>query len=179
MKKKTALMILLVINLIAATSIYSANMTGRIGIGYDTSIQSASLRFFIGNFGIDVLLGFWFEPQNTNLLDDTAYLTFHGGAYFFYPIELLDKVNLNFFAGAIFENVGSHTTNASRINFFIRAGLSPEIFLLDDLSIEAKFGLEISMQQQNATDYRTAVRTFGDNISIVEGFAFHYYLGKK
>jgi hypothetical protein len=177
--KKSALLILLLANLFAVTSVYSANMSGRIGIGYDTSVDCASVRFFIGSIGIDILAGFRFEPQDTNLGDQTALLTLRGAGYVLFPIEVHEKVNLNLFAGLELENVGSHFTNGSALNFYIRAGVSPEIFLLDNVSVEANFGLEFSYIRAVApSEYRIAIGLYGNTISIVQGFAFHVYLGK-
>ncbi len=79
-------------------------------------------------------------------------------------------------------NKGTIQDADTEIDFAIRAGFEPEIFLFDRLSISTKFGLELFLMGDrvvggNKVDDtgRTIFRTFGQNLSIVESLAFRWY----
>ena len=65
----------------------------------------------------------------------------------------------------------------------IRAGLEPEIFLFDNLSVTTKLGLQVLLLGDSIDAAGKAVtdsgsmlfQTFGQGVSIVSGVSFNWY----
>jgi hypothetical protein len=179
MKKNIATVILLIACIFISTELNATDLSGSFGVGYNTSVQSVSCKYFFGSFGINLLVGVSGELQNVMLYAQTK-IDFRGTLYGLYAIEILDRANLNLFLGGEFEYIGSHSIGQSDINYYARTGLSPEIFIFDNLSIETSFGLQISAKEFSFPNtYIISFGMFGQDISIVSGFAFHWYFGKS
>jgi hypothetical protein len=176
MKTKAAIMMIF---LLAASPVFSSDMTGSLGVGYDTSTNCISLRYFFGNFGIGFLAGFYIEPMDAALGDTQTLLDLRGALSAMYALELFDQANLNVFACVQAEYGGSHIKGQGNINFYLRAGLSPEIFILENLSVEASFGLEVAYVSTPIPNvYRLSIELYGNQVSIVSGLSFHWYFWK-
>ena len=160
--------------------LFSVDMSNRIGIGYNGSIDALSIKFFFKNTGLEVAFGFNFEAKNEEDFGDEASLVnLRGSSYFFYPFDLTDKANINLFAGADIDYIGSHVQGDGGINIYGRAGISPEIFLFEKLSVETSFGLLVSIFEEvnrNVSGSRFRIDLYGDGISIIGGLSFHWYI---
>ncbi len=163
----------------AASGAYTADLSGSIGIGYDAAMQSVSCRYFLGNFGIDLLAGFYVEPQNVSLGEQQTKVDIRGALFALYAIEALEFANIDVFLGAEIEYVGSHVKGQGDLNVYARAGLAPELFVFENVSVEAGFGIELSVIEQPVPNiWKVGIGTYGSGVSIVSGLSFHWYFGK-
>ncbi len=174
-----AVAIVLSIALICIASSGLAADHGNLAIGYDGYDGGVSLRMFPSpNFGLEGIVGMSFEGRNKDLGDDNADFDFYLGGNLVIPFKKAEKANLNFFVGGALQRVDSHAKDVGRTNIYGNIGLAPEIFLLENLSVETKCGMRISIMGKSfkgAKDNRFRIQTYGQGVSIVSGVAFHWY----
>jgi hypothetical protein len=160
---------------------YCKSADEEMAIGYDGSVGGISFKKFISkDLGFQGILGLSYETAASNAVapnDETA-LSYALAVRVLMPKEVTEKIRVNCFAGIELENIGSHTKDAGQTNFYIESGVSPEIFLFKNLSVETSFGLRLCMVGESfkgLDNGYTQIRTFGNAISIVDGVSFHYY----
>lgn len=176
---KKAVVSVLSIALICIVSNAFAADHGNVAIGYDSYDGGLSLRLFPSpGLGLEGVVGMSFEGKNRDLGHDDADFDFYLGANLIIPFKMAEKANLNSFIGGALERADSHVKDFGKTSFYINAGLAPEIFLLDNLSVETKCGLRISIigeSFKDAKDNRFRIQTYGQGVNIVGGAAFHWY----
>jgi len=170
--KKVIVGILSIVTVLMVSSAFAADH-GNLAIGYDGGL---SLRMFMTpSLGLEGIVGMSFEGKNKDLGEDNADLDLNLAANLIVPFKMAEKANLNLFVGVAIGRADTHAKDAGRTNFYLNAGLAPEIFLIDNLSVEAKFGGRISIigeSFKNAKDNRFRIGTFGVGVG---GAAFHWY----
>ena len=161
-----------------ANSVFAADH-GNVAIGYDGYDGGVSLRIFPSpGLGLEGIMGMRFEGKNKDLGHENADFDFYFGANVIIPWKMAEKANLNSFIGGALERADSHVKDVGTTSFYITAGLAPEIFLLENLSVETKCGLKISIigeSFKDAKDNRFRIQTYGQGVNIIAGAAFHWY----
>ncbi len=162
---------------------FGVDMAGKMGIGYDGGL---SFKYWMGGFGIQSIVDFGYEtaPSGYTEPDNKAEMSIGFTAKGLMPFIKTDKVNLNFVLGFgidMLMNEDYKDKTDSGMDISVLIGFSPEIFLLDNLSIETTTGLKVFMNGEStyndvkmADDYMS-IATFGQGVSIVSGAAFHFY----
>ena len=167
-----------IVTVLMVSSAFAADH-GNVAIGYDGYDGGLSLRIFPGSgLGFEGIVGMSFEGKNKDLGHDDADFDFYLGANLIIPFKMAEKANLNSFIGGALEMADSHVKDFGTTSFYINAGLAPEIFLLDNLSVETKCGLRISIigeSFKDAKDNRFRIQTYGQGVNIIGGAAFHWY----
>lgn len=170
--KKMIVGALSIVTVLMVSSAFAADH-GNLAIGYDGGL---SLRMFMTpSLGLEGIFGMRFEGKNEDRGDDNADFDLNLAANVIKPFKMTEKANLNLFAGMSLEKADTHTKDAGRTNLYFNAGLAPEIFFIDHLSVEAKFGGRISIigkSSKNAKDNCFRIGTFGVGVG---GAAFHWY----
>lgn len=170
--------VFVVLSLFAVTSVFAETPTG-MAVGYDGGL---SLRYLAGSIGVQGILGLDFDSPASDAMDSAIDLNI--GVNVFTCLWECDRGNLNGFAGVGIDLDGDTTPDSdSETDITLMAGLEPEIFLLDNLSVTTKFGVQIMIQGDQrgvggkaVTDSGgLALGTFGQNVSIVQGAAFNWY----
>ena len=173
------IIVFVVVSLFAVTSAFAETPTD-MAVGYDGGF---SLRYIAGSIGVQGILGLDFESPASDNKD--AAIDLNIGVNVFMCMWECDRGNLNGFAGVEIDLDGDTTKDSdSETDISLMAGLEPEIFLLDNLSVTTKFGVQIMIQgdQRSAATGKTmddsgslTLGTFGQNVSIVQGAAFNWY----
>ncbi|MBN1292531.1 MAG: hypothetical protein JXB48_11890 [Candidatus Latescibacteria bacterium] len=175
MKKILAIVI---VAMFAATSAFAETPT-QMAVGYDGGL---SMRYMAGAVGVQGILGLNFVSPASDAFDSAIDLSI--GVNVFKCMWECDKGNLNGFAGIKIAMDGDTTKDSdAETDISVMAGLEPEIFLLDNLSVTTKFGLQIMIQgDQRGAGGKTVddsgsmnIGTFGQGVSIVNGAAFNWY----
>ena len=155
-----------------------------------------TFRYMIADtFGVDVNFGFRYEQanQDVNGMGSVDLFTMTVGGGIVYAWQVHERASINFVARLNYLKLGSHAAHATMGNpmpqggLTISAGLGPELFIFDRLSIEVLFGIAIGMSfteiADNAggmTTYRQASQlsmgNYGNVLSIVQGVNFRIYL---
>lgn len=169
-------------SLFVSTTVFADTPTNK-AIGYDAVLNGLSARVITSSgIGVQGIIGL-------NVVSPKASGTSTGmdlnlGLNVFKSCWKADKVNLNGFAGVQMMMSKPTIKDAdSQTNFAIMAGAEPEIFLLSNLSVSTKFGLQIQLNGDTLNAAGKTVKdtggtsfgTFGQRISIVDGFSFNWY----
>ncbi|MEM1007606.1 MAG: hypothetical protein AAGJ35_01255 [Myxococcota bacterium] len=142
-----------------------------IGVGYDVDLRGFTIRF--GNLkGIrfDVNLGFDLQIQTGNITRTRVDIT--PGFRVLLPIANVRIVQLHFVAG-LFLTMRPRD-EIFRMDLSLFAGLLPEIFLFERLSIEIMVGFTFRLEEIGG-DVRINLGTVGKGIDFLSGLAFHWY----
>ena len=177
MKKVLAVII---ISLFVVSTSFADTPTEK-AIGYDGGL---SYRYILDSgIGVQGILGLDYNsPADSDSSD--ANLDLNIGVNVFKCLYETDKGNLNCFAGVGIDMIGSDIKDSDSVtNIAIKVGLEPELFLLDNLSVSTRFGVQIMLMGdkldalgKSASDTgSTQFGTFGDKVSIIEGVAFNWY----
>ena len=170
--------VLAIITLFAVTSAFAETPTDK-AIGYDGGL---SLRYQTGSIGVQGILGLGFNSPAAEGADSAIDLAI--GVNVFKCLYECDRGNLNCIAGVGIDMDGSSIPDSdSETNISLMAGLEPEVFLLDNLSVTTKFGVRIMIQGDQVGADGKAVTdsgglmlgTFGEGVSIVSGAALNWY----
>lgn len=154
---------------------------GKMGIGYNGDVGGISLKKWVSDdWGWQGILGLNFETAGSGAVapNDETDVDYDLAFRLFKSKDVAEKVKLNCFAGIHLEHNGSNTKDVGQTNFHIEAGLSPEIFLFENLSVETSMGVRLSMCGEtfkDAEDDFVEFGTFGAGVSIVDGLCFNYY----
>lgn len=183
MKKVAAIFLVTFLFVPAALAQYPSNMA----IGYDNGL---SMRFITeSGVGLQGIVGLAMDGTGDSDLVDTA-MDFNVQVNVFKSLLTAEGDTfpslgiLNGYAGVGLNVDGSKIKDSDSVtDFFIEAGLAPEIFLLDNLSVVTNFGVQLFMAGDNIGGDGKAVKdsggmtlgTFGQGVSIVQGFAFNWY----
>ncbi|MCE5249318.1 hypothetical protein LLG96_03775 [bacterium] len=169
-----------VIGLIALFTVaaaYGETPTKR-SIGWDGDVQGISFRAITASgLGFGAAAGIMFDsPKNERAETKTdVYL----GLTVFKSVWEHERGNLNGFGSAMLDVFGNYDKDDdSQIDFTFAAGLEPEIFLIKNLSVTTRFGIALKLigdDIDNSDDGTTIISTFGNKISVVEGFSFNWY----
>jgi len=150
-------------------------------IGYDGIVNGISFKKFVSkDLGFQGILGFGYEsaPSNSVSPNNETSLDYSLAARVIMPKDITEKIKLNCFGGIALNHTGSHTKDVGQTNLYIESGLSPEIFLFNNLSVETSLGIRLGFIGETADGVDngyTSLRTFGAGVSIVDGVSFHYY----
>lgn len=161
---------------------FGVDMAGKMGIGYDNGF---SFKYWMEGFGIQSIVDFGYETaESGDTLNDKAEIGIGFMLKGLIPFIKTDKANLNLVLGFgidMLMNQYHMDKTDSGMDISVLIGFSPEIFLLDNLSIETTTGLKVKMYGEStyndvkmADDYMS-IATFGQGVSIVSGAAFHFY----
>ena len=177
-------LVFMIVSLFVVTSVFAETPTG-MAVGYDGGL---SLRYLAGSIGVQGILGLEFDSPAAEGADSAIDLNI--GVNVFTCLWECDRGNLNGIAGVGIDMDGSSIKDSDAVtNISLMAGLEPEVFLLDNLSVTTKFGVQIMIQGDEretnmaSPDYGKAktdsgslmLGTFGENVSIVSGAAFNWY----
>ncbi len=185
MKKVAAIFLVTLLFVPAAFAQFPSNMA----IGYDNGL---SMRFITeGGVGLQGIVGLDMDASNPgNMTDAKTRVDFNAQVNVFKSLLMTEgdtfpsMACLNGYAGVGVNVDGSRIKDSDNVtDFFVEVGLSPEIFLLDNLSVVTNFGVELLMAGDTIGDDGKAAKdtggmdifTFGQGISIVEGWAFNWY----
>lgn len=162
---------------------FGVDMAGKMGIGYDNGL---SFKYWMGGFGIQSIVDFGYEtaPSSATEPNDKAEMSIGFMLKGLIPFITTDKANLNLVLGFgidMLMNQYHMDKTDSGMDISVLIGFSPEIFLMDNLSIETTTGVKVFMNGEStvsdvkmADDYMS-IATFGQGVSIVSGAAFHFY----
>ena len=133
--------------------------------------------------GVQGILGLnYIAPPDSDVND--ADLDLNIGVNVFKCLFEADRANLNAFAGVGIDMMGSPIKDSDSVtDISIMVGLEPELFLLDNLSVSTKLGVQIMLMGdtldalgKTASDTGSMqLGTFGQGVSIVNGAAFNWY----
>lgn len=180
MKKVLALVVL---SLFVVSSVFADTPTN-CAIGYNNGL---SIRHLMDSgLGFEGILGLNYNAPANDKLD--ADLDVNIGVNVLKCLWETEagslSGNLNGFAGVGIAINGSTIKDSDSVtNIAISAGLEPEIFLLSNLSVTTRLGIQIAINGdtrgadgKTVTDTgSTAFGTFGQGVSIVSGLAFNWY----
>jgi hypothetical protein len=170
---KKALFFTVLFCLVAGTAL-AHDVTGRIGLGFDTSQAPIGLRYFFSpKIGVDIGVGF--DSNEVDIGGDTEKFTDFSIAAGL-PIrihETGDRVNFNFLPLLMYTS--SDQGDESDTFFDILAALEFEAFVTNDLSVSAIMGIGIEMfsPADDTDESTTDIFTVGSNLTE---FGVHYYL---
>ena len=171
------ILVIVVIALFAAAAVYGETPTKR-SIGWDGDVQGISFRAITASgLGFGAAAGLVYDSPKSEWADTKTdvYL----GLTVFKSIWESERGNLNGFGGAMLDVFGNYDEDDnSQTNLTLAAGLEPEIFLIKNLSVTTKFGIAFKLigdDIDNSDDGSTIITTFGNKISVVEGFSFNWY----
>jgi hypothetical protein len=153
-------------------------------VGYDAGLNGISARFltssgvgFQGIVGLNVI-----SPKASGA---STGMNLDLGANVFKCMWKADKVNLNGFVGIEVMMAKPTIKDAdTQTDFAVMVGGEPEIFLLSNLSVSTKFGVQVMINGDNLSTVTgksmkdtgsTVFGTFGNRISIVDGVSFNWY----
>lgn len=175
--------VITVLSLFIATTAFAEAPTGK-AIGYDGNLGGLSLRYMTGSIGIQGILGLDFDSPASDATMDSA-LDLAIGINVFKSLWECDKGQVNCFAGISIELDGDTAKDSDSVtDIGITVGLEPEIFLLDNLSVSTKFGVQIMIEgdrRDNITGKSITdsgglnFGTYGQGVSIVSGVSFNWY----
>ena len=171
-------LVFLIVSLFFVTAAFAETPT-EMAVGYDGGL---SLRYQTGSIGVQGILGLEFDSPASDGADSAIDLNI--GVNVFTCMWECDRGNLNGFAGVGIDLDGSTIKDSDSVtDITLKAGLEPEVFLLDNLSVTTKFGVQIMIQGDDIGGNGKAIKdsgglmlgTFGQGISIVSGAAFNWY----
>ena len=175
-----------VLSLFVAFAAFADTPTEK-AVGYDGGLSYRMIM--ASDIGIQGILGLNYDSPADSDNNDSA-LDLSIGVNVFKCMWEAEKGNLNAFAGVNIDMDGCTIKDSDSVtNISIKVGLEPEIFLLNNLSVSTKFGVQIMLlgdtidTNPNSADYGKAVTdsgsmqlgTFGQGVSIVSGAAFNWY----
>jgi len=173
------IIVFVVVSLFAVTSAFAETPTA-MAVGYDGGL---SMRYLAGSIGVQGILGLDFESPASDNLDSAIDLNI--GVNVFMCMWECDRGNLNGFAGVGIDLDGDTMKDSDSVtDISVMAGLEPEVFLLDNLSVTTKFGVKIMIAGEERNDITgksikdsggLTLGTFGEDVSIVSGAAFNWY----
>lgn len=175
MKKALVFMIM---SLFFVTSVFAETPTD-MAVGYDGGL---SVRYQTGSIGVQGILGLEFDSPASDAVDSALDLNI--GVNVFKCMWECDRGNLNGIAGVGIDMDGSNIKDSDSVtDITLMCGLEPEVFLLDNLSVTTKVGVQIMIQGDRIDGAGKAITdsgglmlgTFGQGVSIVSGAAFHWY----
>jgi hypothetical protein len=174
--------------LIAATSIFVSSAVfaatpTSMAVGYDSGLNGLSARMIMANgMGVQGIVGL--NVNSPKASGAGSGLDLNIGVNVFKSCWNADKVNLNGFAGVqIMMSKPPIKSADSQTNFAVMAGFEPEIFLLSNLSVSTKFGLQVQIIGDTLSGAGKTIKdtgstmfgTFGQRVSIVDGVSFNWY----
>lgn len=133
------------------------------GIGYTklfNQTEEITARLGLGPNALDIGFGLNFDNSQAN--SDNKF-GFDVSGTFLGHLHEWGPVDTYFAAGALFQKFARANDNIG-INLF--AGFQPEVTLMDHIALSTRLGLNIPVQPD------VAIKTFGSQISIVEGVNF-------
>lgn len=160
----------------------------KLGVGYDgynstPRYGAVSFKYWAEKYGFQGMLGFDYDGAESGRTSDVENMLVDFTAKFLFPLVKAEKLWLNgvLSLGIVYESGIEHVTDCTRMNTGFLVGLSPEYYVFDNLSFETTFGIGGTMYGKTKTgtvedtdDYMT-FETFGKEIGISTGVAFHYY----
>jgi hypothetical protein len=169
-------------SLFVSTAVFADTPTNK-AIGYDSVLNGLSARFIAASgIGVQGIIGL--NVLSPNASGTSTGMDLNLGLNVFKSVWKADKVNLNGFGGVEVTISQPAKNNAdTQTNYAVMAGFEPEIFLLSNLSVSTKFGLQIRIngdelgangKSLNDTG-STVYGTFGQRVSIVDGVSFNWY----
>ena len=173
---------LVVLSLFLITAVNAEAPTNK-AIGYDSTVGGLSMRMLTASgIGVQGIVGL---NVNAPAADGTqADLDLMIGVNVLKCLFEAEQGMLNAYAGIILDMDGSTLDGGDTVtDIALQAGLEPEIFLFDNLSISPKFGLQLTLQgDQRGGDAKTVTdtgatrfATFGQAVSVVGGASFNWY----
>ncbi|MDP2982441.1 MAG: hypothetical protein Q8O92_03830 [Candidatus Latescibacter sp.] len=176
------ILLIAVASLFVSTAVFADTPTN-MAVGYDAVLNGISARMITSSgIGVQGIVGLNFETPKASGAGSGMDLNL--GANVFKCMWKADKVNLNCFAGVVIMMKKPEIKDAdTKTNFAVMVGGEPEIFLLSNLSVSTKFGVQIQINGDNLDGAGKTVKdsgstvfgTFGDKVSIVEGVSFNWY----
>ena len=173
-------LVVLVLSLFIASAAFADTPTEK-AIGYDGGLSYRMIM--ASDIGIQGILDLNYDsPADTD--NNDAALDLGIGVNVFKCMWETDRGNLNAFAGVGIDMDGSTIKDSDSVtDITIQVGLEPEIFLLDNLSVSTKLGVQIMLMGDTRGVDGKAVTdsgsmqlgTFGQGVSIVSGAAFNWY----
>ncbi|MBT4483302.1 MAG: hypothetical protein HOC71_06455 [Candidatus Latescibacteria bacterium] len=177
---------LIVLSLFVVSVSFAGTPTNK-AIGFNGGLNGISHRMLMDSgIGVEGILGLAYNAPAGDTQD--AALNLNIGANVLKCLWETEagslSGNLNGFAGVGIAMVGSNIKDSDSVtNITINVGLEPEIFLLDNLSVTTRMGLQILLNGDTlgadgkaATDTGSTVfQTFGQGVSIVNGVSFNWY----
>jgi len=165
-----------------STAVYADTPTNK-AVGYDAVLDGISARFISASgLGVQGIVGLnVVSPKGSGA---STGMDLNLGANVFKSVWKADKVNLNGFAGVQVMMHKPTVKNAdTQTNFAVMVGGEPEIFLLSNLSVSTKFGVQIQINGDVLDGFGKKVKdsgstvfgTFGQRVSIVDGVSFNWY----
>jgi hypothetical protein len=171
-----------VASIFVSTTVFADTPTNK-AVGYDAGLNGLSARMVMASgIGVQGIVGLNFESPKSSLKGSGMDLNI--GVNVFKSCWKADKVNVNGFAGVQIMMKTPEIKDAdSQTNFAVMAGFEPEIFLLGNLSVSTKFGLQVQIIGDTWDGAGKTVKdsgstifgTFGQRISIVDGVSFNWY----
>jgi hypothetical protein len=170
-------------SLFISTVVFADTPTNK-AVGYDSGLNGLSLRLMTASgIGVQGIVGL--NVTSPKASGAGSGMDLNIGANVFKCIWKADKVNLNGFVGVELMMAKPPIKSAdSQTDFAVMAGAEPEIFLLSNLSVSTKFGVQVQINGDTvspATGKKikdsgsTVFGTFGNRISIVDGVSFNWY----
>jgi hypothetical protein len=134
-------------------------------LGYDNTLDQVTARLPLGeNADLDIGVGFTFDgTDETPTPNDDNNLKFGVSAFYLAKLHNWGPVDNYLSLGA---GLNKLPVADDDINVFIFAGFQPEITLLDHLIVSTRFGAQVDVMPN------VIVKTWGQNVSIVEGINF-------
>jgi len=175
------ILLIAVASLFVSTAVFADTPTN-MAVGYDAVLNGISARMITSSgIGVQGIVGLNFVSPKASGAGSGMDLNL--GANVFKCIWKADKVNLNGFAGVeIMMSKPAIKDADTQTNFAVMVGGEPEIFLLSNLSVSTKFGLQIQINGDNLVGGKTVkdsgstvFGTFGQRVSIVDGVSFNWY----
>ena len=142
-----------------------------VGVGYDVDLNGFTIRFgSLKGVRFDINLGFGLDLQTGN--NSTTRVDITPGFRVLFPVASVKMIQLHAVVGAY---LLMRPTDADfRMDASLFAGLLPEIFLFERLSIEIMIGFAFSINNIGG-DINLNIGTIGKGISFLSGAAFHWY----
>ncbi len=173
---------LIVLSLFVVSAAFAETPTSK-AIGYDATLNGLSCRHIMeSGIGIQGIIGLSFNSPASDNLDSDIDLGI--GVNVLKCLWEAERGNLNGFAGVGINMNGSTIKDSDSVtDISISAGLEPEIFLFDNLSVTTKLGLQVLLLGDSIDAAGKAVtdsgsmlfQTFGQGVSIVSGVSFNWY----
>ena len=160
----------------------------KIGLGYDGYNGAVSVKYMGAKFGLQGMANIGFEGAPSGAGDNTVdEMSMDFTVKFLFPFIQEEKLHINGVLGIGIQNYTgiSHVKDASKMNTGWLLGISPEYYVMPNLSFETTFGIGGTMYGKTKVgdteleDDYMAMGTFGSQISISTGVAFHYYFAEK
>jgi hypothetical protein len=168
-----------------ALMILSTASFAKIGIGYDGYNSAVSVKYWAEKFGFQGMFRMDYNGLATNgdSATQTDNMVLDFTAKFLFPILKAEKIQLNGVLGIGIVNATGvgYVKDCSKMDIGFLLGLSPEYYVLPNLSFETTFGIGGTMfgatkiGDDELKDDKMEFNTLGNNLSISTGVAFHYY----